>query len=156
MQFLISYLYQVRNIKTYMIPLSTARSDPKWYHEGQDKSHAFIDKNGVLVGMRASVFAPDDNCSQYCPICIDRVHPCKFLEEYAKQLDRLDFDALMEQFHFTESRIRSIVDFQGHEPIFILLVHEAPNNPCSERGVIVNYFKKHGIDLKEFNKGEIL
>jgi len=29
----ISYFYQIRNFKTNMIPMSTALSDPAWYHD---------------------------------------------------------------------------------------------------------------------------
>lgn len=32
MKILTSYFYQIRNFKPYQIPLSTAISDPAWYH----------------------------------------------------------------------------------------------------------------------------
>ena len=38
----------------------------------------------------------------------------------------------------------------GEEPEIVLLVHEAPNNPCSERWPLFEWFKKHGIDAKEY------
>jgi hypothetical protein len=38
------------------------------------------------------------------------------------------------------------------EPVYILLVHEAYDNPCSERWIIQQYFKEHGYNIKEFNK----
>lgn len=33
----------------------------------------------------------------------------------------------------------------------MLLVHEAPNNPCSERKSIQDWFMAHGKEVKEWN-----
>ena len=46
MKLAISYFYQIRNFKPNMIPVSTARWDPKWYHDGKGAEYNFIDKNG--------------------------------------------------------------------------------------------------------------
>jgi hypothetical protein len=35
------------------------------------------------------------------------------------------------------------------EPIIVFIVHEAWNNPCSERKPLQKYFKEHGIECKE-------
>lgn len=35
------------------------------------------------------------------------------------------------------------------EIIMVLIVHEAPNNPCSERHTLIKYFNEHGIECKE-------
>ena len=46
MQIMTSYFYQVRFMKPNMIPLSTALSDPQWFHKGTyDKTIQFKDKN---------------------------------------------------------------------------------------------------------------
>ena len=37
-------------------------------------------------------------------------------------------------------------------PTMILIVHEVPSNPCSERIVIQKWFKDNGIIIKEFKK----
>lgn len=51
-----------------------------------------------------------------------------------------------------------IKDKEGfdEEPIMVLIVHEAPNNPCSERWPLIKWFNEHGYDLKEFNKNQAL
>ena len=36
------------------------------------------------------------------------------------------------------------------EIIMTLIVYETPNNPCSERGPLIDYFKSKGIEVKEF------
>ena len=55
-----SYFYKIRFFKPNMIPISTAMWDPKWYHANQKQDHWFVDKNGVINGLRASVFAPGE------------------------------------------------------------------------------------------------
>ena len=52
MKLAISYFYQIRNFKKYMLPLSTAVSDPSWYHENLNNNHIFIDKRGIINGIR--------------------------------------------------------------------------------------------------------
>ena len=66
MQIFLSYFYAVRFFRPYMIPFSTAMWDPKWYHEGQNQNHIFIDKNGVINGLRADPLVPDKHCDGLC------------------------------------------------------------------------------------------
>ena len=52
MKLRLSYFYQIRNFKPNMIPMSTALSDPAWYHDFKDKDYIFArlsDKNVVRV-----------------------------------------------------------------------------------------------------------
>ena len=35
------------------------------------------------------------------------------------------------------------------EPLIVLLVHEAPTNPCSERKTLIDFFNTHNIECKE-------
>ena len=37
------------------------------------------------------------------------------------------------------------------EPTFALIVHEAPNNPCSERTIIQQWFADHGYPIQELS-----
>lgn len=52
MKLAISYFYQIRNFKKNMLPLSTAVSDPAWFHENLNNNHIFIDKRGIINGIR--------------------------------------------------------------------------------------------------------
>lgn len=70
MKFYISYFYQIRFFKPNMIPISTAKWDPKWYSQN---GKPYIDKRGVVNGLRAPVLAlPDwqynekEMCSRPC------------------------------------------------------------------------------------------
>ncbi len=61
-----SYFYQVRFFRPNMVPLSTAIWDPKWYHDGKDHAYTFIDKNGVINGIRCEALHPGTSCSGLC------------------------------------------------------------------------------------------
>ena len=43
-EFKISYFYNVRHMKPYQVPVSTAMYDLKWFHNNQGNGHVFIDK----------------------------------------------------------------------------------------------------------------
>lgn len=57
----------------------------------------------------------------------------------------------MPEFNRVAEDVRKITHFKG-EPKIILLVHEKPDNLCSERAGLVRLFKKYGIILKEWTK----
>ena len=44
MKFALGYFYQVRFFTPNMIPVSTAVSDPKWYHQNKGPQFTFLDK----------------------------------------------------------------------------------------------------------------
>ena len=153
MKILISYFYMVRFFKPYMIPLSTALSDPKWYHDGKGKKHIFMDKNGVVNGIRIETLHPDNSCSNLCSgrPCKYNPETCEFLKRYYKQLEKINFKIFMkwaERFGTDCTRVFNL----DHEPIIVLLVHEAPNNECSERIPLIKWFFENGYELEEFKK----
>lgn len=154
MKIFTSYFYKVRFFAPNMIPVSTAKWDPKWYHEFKGPKHWFVDKRGVINGLRADVFAPGPIAGQLCrgrETCISKdPTQCDFLREYANQLNQLDFNNIMERTHNLCKRVRKITHYQG-EPIAVFLVHEAPSNPCSERLPIQTWFKRHGVNVAELD-----
>lgn len=147
-----SYFYKIRFFKPNMIPISTALWDPKWFHQGQSKNHWFIDKNNVINGLRADVFAPGAACENLCRGACNPKHPedCEFLKVYAEQLNKLDINEILQRTEILCEKVRSATNYQG-EPIAVFIVHEATTNPCSERIVIQNYFKSHGIECEELD-----
>ena len=46
-------------------------------------------------------------------------------------------------------QVRTVTHYEG-EPIAVFIVHEAPDNKCSERASIQNYFKNNGIECEEY------
>lgn len=141
MKFYTSYFYQVRFFPPNVIPLSTAMFDPKWFHENQGQEHWFIDKRGVVNGLRIPPFVPGRTTEDL--IGED------FLKAYKIQLNTLDFDNIMQRFSNFAEKFQKDFNVEG-EPIFVLLVHEAPDNPNSERVVIQDWFKERGISCEEF------
>lgn len=146
-----SYFYQVRFFKPWMVPISTARSDPKWFsHSG----HWFVDKNGVINGLRAAeAFAPG---AQLEGLCNGQFNAdscgwpgeCAFLRGYANQLANLDFEDTLSRLERMAANVKEYLGFE-EEPIIVLLVHEAPQNACSERAAIQEWFRKNGIECEE-------
>lgn len=130
-----------------MIPLSTAKWDPQWYHQNKGPTHWFIDKRGVINGLRAEVFAPtqEDACRE--KPC--EPSTCSFLREYYQQLKALDFDDIMRRIERICGVAKQTVGFD-EEPVAVLIVHEAPSNPCSERGAIMRWFAENGVVIEEY------
>lgn len=160
MKIKISYFYMIRFFKPYQIPISTAIWDPKWYHDFKKENYTFKDKNGVWNGFYYLPLAPGESCEGLCngvDKCNSGKDPnnCKFLREYKKQLDNIDFDKMILFFKNLCNKIERTENLKEKydcEPEIILIVYETPNNPCSERASIINLFKQHGIDVEEFKK----
>lgn len=148
----ISYFYQVRNFKPYMLPISTAVWDPKWYHAFKQPEHTFVDKNGVMNGLRIKPLAPNSSCSNLCrgPENCNSIEPgsCEFLQKYREQLDKINFDEFMFNLDLSGRKLKHILNFE-ETPMFVLLVHEKYDNPCSERSALISWFRDNGKDLKE-------
>lgn len=151
-----SYFYQIRFFKPYMIPMSTTMWDPKWYHNFKDQSIAFVDKNGVLNGMRIPVLVPDaervwhgtcygrDKCSIGDPTI------CEFLRGYRRQLDEVNFDAFMQALESTVKNTAKLVNIT-EEPLVVFMFAEKPDNPCSERVEVHQWFHRNGFLIDELN-----
>lgn len=148
-----SYFYQVRFFKPHMIPVSTARSDPKWFHEGKGNEHQFIDSHGVMNGLRAAeAFAPGSQLEGMCngPDKCGKSHDCAFLRGYANQLASLGFENTMTRLENLANKVKDFLGFD-EEPVIVLLVHEAPQNECSERAAIQEWFRKNGVECEELS-----
>lgn len=145
-----SYFYQIRNFKKNMIPMSTAISDPAWYHNNQDKTYTFIDKRGILNGLRLLPIIVQGNCGNCCPCENKDPEHCPIKAPYEFELNLIDFDKMykgMEQFCNNYCKENNIKE----EPIAVLIVYETPENLCSERKSIQNLFINHGIECKELD-----
>ena len=150
-----SYFYQVRFMKPYQIPLSTAKWDPKWFYDNKTQGYVWVDKNGVYNGLRAEPFAPGPLCDGLCSgkeNCLTgSPQSCLFLKTYRYQLDQLDYQNIIARCEHMADYIQHLANFT-EEPEIILLVHEAKDNPCSERRVIQEWFASHGKIVTEWEK----
>lgn len=151
MKYAISYFYQIRNFKKNMIPFSTAVWDPKWYHNNLDNRTIYVDKNGVINGCRCEELKPGITCNNLCKgvkeCNIKDPNICKFLSNYRKQLNKIDFNSFLNYLNIHLYQIQKI--FRVEDPMIVFIVYETPTNQCSEREVIKQWFKDNGIELEE-------
>lgn len=153
MKFFISSFYNIRFFQSNQIPISTAMYDPKWFHNNtSDQSICFLDKNLVMNGIREETLSPAKIKAPCCPDCQYKslLPNCPFLTQYRSYLTTVDFNYLLNEFARVADDVRKVTKYTG-EPEIILLVHEAENNPCSERIPLQEYFKAHGYDLPNWS-----
>jgi len=151
MQIMISTFHNIRHFKPYMIPISTAVWDPKWYHDFKGPEHVFKDKNGIYNGLRYLSLAPGITCEGLCrgpEDCGNEPGTCMFLHNYAKQLENIDFTRMINELMLIGLQIKKHEGFE-EDPIIVLLVYEKPDNPCSERHPLKKWFTAHGYNLEE-------
>ena len=149
MKIRISYFYQIRNFKPNMIPMSTALSDPKWYHDFKGPDYIFKDKRGILNGLRLKPIIVQGGGSG-CPCDTKDPEHCPFVKDYEFELELIDFNKMMraiQMFCNNYCKKENIVE----EPIAVLMVYETPDNPCSERHSLIEYFNRHGVECKELD-----
>lgn len=147
MKFYVSYFYNIRFFPKNLIPVSTAVYDPKWYHMNQDNNTIYIDKRGVINGVRCKGLSPY-KINSHCKDCDKKgavEGTCSFLKEYKAYLNSLDFNVVKSVLEHETSKLRKDCDI-------CLIVHEAPDNPCSERLPLIQWFRENGVELEEWTK----
>jgi len=131
--------------------------DPKWYHNFGNHNIVFKDKNGVYNGLRIKPLVPGKACHDLCRGLADcptgDPKTCDFLKVYKAQLDALNFDSVYDRM---EKLCQAIQEREGFtdEPIAVIMVHEKPNVPCSERWPIIQWFEEHGHSITEFQRSK--
>ena len=113
-----SYWAQVRNFPTTLIGLNTTIFPPRWRKLGQDN-------RGVWV-IDCPPLKSGHNCDGLCNGKCAPKHPqdCKFLYEYKRQLDDIDF---------------AFIFFEKYD------------NPCSERWAVQRWLKEHECEISEWH-----
>lgn len=137
-----SYFAQLRKFPPNLVGLSTAHWNPKWRPMGKDK-------RGVIC-VDCPPFKPGRECDGLCEGKCNPKHPedCAFLKTYKAQLDKINIT----QFQNSLGKLATqIAQDEGFKDIdFALLVYETPQNPCSERGPIQQWFHEHNINCEEW------
>ena len=148
MKLAISYFYQIRNFPKNYIPMSTCLIDPAWYHNNQGENYIYKDKRGILNGLRLQpIIVHNWECG--CPCEEKNPQTCNFLKEYRQLLNTVDFEKMYTGIKNFADRYQKENNIK-EEIIMTLIVYEAPNNPCSERQALIDYFLSKGIELQEF------
>ena len=142
-----SYFYKVRFMPRTLLPVSSATWDPKWFHNFSGPQNIFLDKRGVVNGVRFPSLSPTPECDGMChgpEGCQQTPDSCMFLRKYREKLDKLDFDAVMDALY-------DLTDETKTTDVCIM-VYETPSNPCSERRVIQEWFQSHGVECQEWQE----
>ena len=135
-----SYFYQIRNFKEWMLPVSTALSDPDWYRPEEGQEY-YYDKRGIVCGLRYEPLIVQRQCAMECP-CMDRslAPACPTMQEYEQLLHSfVDKEKTLKAFEYCANKFKKEIGFK-HKPIIVLIVYETPNNPCSERAALQKFF----------------
>ena len=141
-----SYFYQIRNFKEWMIPVSTAFSDPDWFRAPEEKEY-FYDKRGIVCGLRYEPLITwlhgKEECPgpQQCQYFLNK-EPCpvQFWTDWRlNNLAQPDKQRIIQRFEYCANKFQKEIGFK-EEPIIALMVYEAPNNPCSERAALQKFF----------------
>lgn len=150
MKIRISTFSNIRHFEPYMIPISTAVWDPKWFHDKTQPGGIYKDKRGVYNGLRYESLAPGLTCSHLChgSPCTQEPGSCLFLQKYGAQLATVNFDLMCQELAQLAQAIQAHEQF-AHEPEIVLLVYETVDNLCSERQELIKWFLAHGQELKE-------
>lgn len=180
MKIYISYFYKVRFMKSNLLPVSTAKWDPDWFHHKpgtgmydfktgkQLKNYGlYLDKNNVLNGMRIeNLVFPEEKfnelkssntivCTPTCSYrdCIDSKNWCPFMIMYKEYLDGLNFDDMIFLLKTYVENYKYQYNVKGNVDV-VLLVHEPSACKCAERPVLKKWFKEHGVTLHEWQGGK--
>ena len=136
-----------------MIPISTAMWDPKWFHDFKSNDFNFIDKNGVINGLRSELFVPDKQYDCGTDLCKEKdkvtdIPNCKFMNEYYSKLNSTTLEGKINELGRICKNAQGRLGFK-EESIAVLIVFEVVENMCSERQIIQKYFNENGVDCKE-------
>lgn len=143
-----SYFYMIRYFTPNIIPVSTALSDPAWYRPPEGQEY-YIDKRGIICGLRYEPLIVQRMGHCICP-CEDREivqGNCPTMIEYRQLLETfVDKEKTLKAFEYCANKFKR--PFDEKEPIICLMVYEAPNNPCSERWALQEFFNCKELILK--------
>ena len=150
MKFFITYFYNIRFLPKNSVPLSTAVWDPKWFHANMGQDYVFPDKRGVYNGLRIPELSPEKVEAHDCSkTCIQNPGECTFIKAYHNYIYSLDFNKVKNTLIEFSKGLKESRNLRSLPDVY-LLVHEKPDNPCSERGTLIQWFKDNNVELKEF------
>lgn len=148
MKFKITYFYMLRFLKPNQIPISTALWDPKWYNRD---GKVYVNDKGVIFGLKCPPLSPQECTPGCCPCNSKTPGKCKFIQEYMESLRKLNFLEIKEGLENMAKEVQGFMGFT-EDPEIILVVYETPDNPCSERGSLIQWFLENNVNLEEYEK----
>lgn len=153
MKFKISYFARIRKFAQHEVPVSTAMWDPKWFHPMRKPKGIYTDKRGVINGLRVDPFVPGYGGCDGPRDCLWEPEKCNFMDRYRQQLSKLDAAEILQRFRDLEARLQEKYPGQFPDGVtFVLMVYEKPDNECSERVPIMDWFHENAIAIEEWKE----
>ena len=151
MKYAVATFAQAKDLTPNMVPVSTAVTDPSWFHNFRDADHITTDDNGILCGFRAEKMTPAPHDHATCGKgqfegkgCTHDPATCAYLREYREQLDSLDAEATLKSI---ENRIKDTGKTDFDTIVFLYL--SSASHACSEGSVICAWLNGLGIECEE-------
>ena len=141
----ITYFFYIRFVPNNLVPVSIAVFIPKWYHNFKSENFIYRDKRGIINGVRAEILSPYKIKNCECNNCMSHKDPtvCSFIKQYHDYIFSLNFKEVYD--------ILLNISNKYDNSNICLIVYEKPDNPCSERSTLVDWFSSNGIEIKEFS-----
>ena len=161
MNYYISYFQQIRYMTdSAIVIIDTSFKAPYWL-DPSNGTKQYLNEHNIVIGIKEESFlmtedeTPEEMCAGKPCLYEDKWPHCQFLDAYWKHLQKIDFEGyLLPELNRIAEDVRKITHYEG-EPKIVLMVHEKPDNHCSERGPLIRLFKEHGLELKEWTKEEV-
>ena len=83
-----------------------------------------------------------------CPCESKNYQTCSFLKQYRDNLENINFNNMVQDMQKFANNYKENENID-EEITLVLIVYEAPNNHCSERHALQDYFTSHGIECFE-------
>ena len=138
----------LRFLKPNQIPISTALWDPKWYNRD---GKVYVNDKGVIFGLKCPPLSPQECTPGCCPCNNKTPGKCKFIQEYIESLRKLNFLEIKQGLENVAKEVQGFMGF-AEDPEIILVVYETPDNPCSERRSLIQWFLENNVNLEEYEK----
>ena len=137
----ITYFSNLRYLDDSYLPINTTIYPPAFFNtNGLDKT-----SNGIYLGVTAhEIIFPHLGEGNSCPCAAKDPTLCGFIKNYLRHLQQVDFKTFEAHYSNLAARLSSKINK------VVLVVYEKPDNPCSERGSLIEWFKENGIELEEF------
>lgn len=154
MKFKVSYFARIRKFAPNEIPVSTAMWDPKWFHPNRQPKGVYLDKRNVINGLRVDPFVPGYGGCDGPRECGWEPEKCTFMDKYRHQLSALNWGDIQSRFEDLERRLKERYEHLAQYPelTFVFIVYEKPDNECSERVAIREWFENMGYSLPEWSE----
>ena len=128
MKWYITYFSNLRHLDDSYLPINTTIYPPAFFMaNGLNKA-----SNGIYLGVTAhEIIFPHLGEGNSCPCAAKDPRSCGFIKSYLKHLQQVDFKAFEAHYSNLAARLSSKINK------LTLVVYEKPDNPCSERGGLI-------------------